>query len=31
MMAKKVIKEFNPDVVVGVGGYASGPVSEAGW
>ncbi len=25
-MAKKVIKEFNPDVVVGVGGYASGPV-----
>ena len=25
-MARKVIKEFNPDVVVGVGGYASGPV-----
>jgi UDP-N-acetylglucosamine--N-acetylmuramyl-(pentapeptide) pyrophosphoryl-undecaprenol N-acetylglucosamine transferase len=25
-MAKKVIKEFMPDVVVGVGGYASGPV-----
>ncbi len=25
-MAKKVIKEFDPDVVVGVGGYASGPV-----
>jgi len=25
-MAKKVIKEFEPDVVVGVGGYASGPV-----
>jgi len=24
--AKKVIKEFAPDVVVGVGGYASGPV-----
>lgn len=24
--AKKVIKDFNPDVVVGVGGYASGPV-----
>ncbi|MGD0753736.1 MAG: undecaprenyldiphospho-muramoylpentapeptide beta-N-acetylglucosaminyltransferase [Bacteroidales bacterium] len=24
--AKKVIKEFMPDVVVGVGGYASGPV-----
>ena len=25
-IAKKVIKEFNPHVVVGVGGYASGPV-----
>lgn len=25
-MAKKVLKEFRPDVVVGVGGYASGPV-----
>lgn len=25
-MAKKVIREFAPDVVVGVGGYASGPV-----
>jgi UDP-N-acetylglucosamine--N-acetylmuramyl-(pentapeptide) pyrophosphoryl-undecaprenol N-acetylglucosamine transferase len=25
-MAKKVLKEFEPDVVVGVGGYASGPV-----
>ena len=24
--AKKVIKEFGPDVVVGVGGYASDPV-----
>jgi UDP-N-acetylglucosamine--N-acetylmuramyl-(pentapeptide) pyrophosphoryl-undecaprenol N-acetylglucosamine transferase len=24
--AKKVLKEFKPDVVVGVGGYASGPV-----
>jgi UDP-N-acetylglucosamine--N-acetylmuramyl-(pentapeptide) pyrophosphoryl-undecaprenol N-acetylglucosamine transferase len=24
--ARKVIKEFGPDVVVGVGGYASGPV-----
>jgi len=24
--AKKVIREFGPDVVVGVGGYASGPV-----
>lgn len=25
-MAKKIIREFDPDVVVGVGGYASGPV-----
>jgi UDP-N-acetylglucosamine--N-acetylmuramyl-(pentapeptide) pyrophosphoryl-undecaprenol N-acetylglucosamine transferase len=25
-MARKIIREFNPDVVVGVGGYASGPV-----
>ena len=25
-MAKNILKEFNPDVVVGVGGYASGPV-----
>jgi UDP-N-acetylglucosamine--N-acetylmuramyl-(pentapeptide) pyrophosphoryl-undecaprenol N-acetylglucosamine transferase len=25
-MAKNIIKEFNPDIVVGVGGYASGPV-----
>jgi UDP-N-acetylglucosamine--N-acetylmuramyl-(pentapeptide) pyrophosphoryl-undecaprenol N-acetylglucosamine transferase len=25
-MARKVIKDFKPDVVVGVGGYASGPV-----
>lgn len=25
-LARKVLKEFNPDVVVGVGGYASGPV-----
>jgi UDP-N-acetylglucosamine--N-acetylmuramyl-(pentapeptide) pyrophosphoryl-undecaprenol N-acetylglucosamine transferase len=25
-LAKKIIKEFNPDVAVGVGGYASGPV-----
>ncbi len=24
-MAKKIIKDFKPDVVVGVGGYASGP------
>jgi UDP-N-acetylglucosamine--N-acetylmuramyl-(pentapeptide) pyrophosphoryl-undecaprenol N-acetylglucosamine transferase len=25
-LARKIIKDFNPDVVVGVGGYASGPV-----
>ena len=25
-LAKKIIKNFKPDVVVGVGGYASGPV-----
>ena len=25
MKAKRIIKEFNPDVAVGVGGYASGP------
>lgn len=25
-MAKRVLKDFKPDVVVGVGGYASGPV-----
>lgn len=25
-MAKKIIREFRPDVAVGVGGYASGPV-----
>ena len=24
--AKEILKEFNPDVVVGVGGYASGPL-----
>jgi len=25
-LAKRILKDFNPDVVVGVGGYASGPV-----
>ncbi len=25
-LARKLIKQFNPDVVVGVGGYASGPI-----
>ena len=28
-MAKRIIKDFKPDVVVGVGGYASGPVLKA--
>lgn len=27
--ARKVVREFNPDVVVGVGGYASGPTLKA--
>ena len=27
--AKKIIKDFKPEVVVGVGGYASGPVLKA--
>jgi len=26
MKAKKVVKDFHPDVVIGVGGYASGPI-----
>ncbi len=29
MKAKRIVKEFKPDVVVGVGGYASGPVLYA--
>lgn len=29
MKAKKIIKEFKPDAVVGVGGYASGPLLKA--
>lgn len=27
-LAKKVVKDFEPDVVVGVGGYASGPLAR---
>ena len=27
--AKKIIKEFQPEIVIGVGGYASGPVLKA--
>ena len=30
MQARKIIKEFNPNVIVGVGGYASFPVLYAG-
>jgi hypothetical protein len=26
MESKKIIKEFNPDVVIGTGGFASGPL-----
>ncbi len=29
LKAKKIIKEFNPDVAVGTGGYASGPTLRA--
>ncbi|MEH0157192.1 undecaprenyldiphospho-muramoylpentapeptide beta-N-acetylglucosaminyltransferase [Limibacter armeniacum] len=29
MKANKIVKEFKPDVVVGVGGYASGPIMKA--
>lgn len=29
LKARKIIKQFKPDVVVGVGGYASGPVLKA--
>lgn len=29
LKAKKLVKSFNPDVVVGVGGYASGPTLKA--
>jgi len=28
-ISNKILKDFNPDVVVGVGGYASGPVLKA--
>lgn len=28
-LAKKTLREFKPDVVIGVGGYASGPVLKA--
>lgn len=28
-MARQIVKDFNPDIAVGVGGYASGPVLKA--
>lgn len=28
-MAKRILKEFNPDIAIGVGGYASGPMLKA--
>lgn len=28
-LAKKIVKEFEPDIAIGVGGYASGPVLKA--
>jgi UDP-N-acetylglucosamine--N-acetylmuramyl-(pentapeptide) pyrophosphoryl-undecaprenol N-acetylglucosamine transferase len=28
-LARKIIKEFQPDIAIGVGGYASGPVLKA--
>lgn len=28
-MAKKIVRDFQPDIAVGVGGYASGPVLKA--
>ena len=29
--SRRILKRFDPDVVVGVGGYASGPVVMAAW
>jgi UDP-N-acetylglucosamine--N-acetylmuramyl-(pentapeptide) pyrophosphoryl-undecaprenol N-acetylglucosamine transferase len=31
MQSRKILKQFDPDVVVGVGGYSSGPVVMAAW
>lgn len=31
MQARKIIKDFKPDVVLGMGGYASGPGGMAAW
>jgi UDP-N-acetylglucosamine--N-acetylmuramyl-(pentapeptide) pyrophosphoryl-undecaprenol N-acetylglucosamine transferase len=31
LQARRVVREFQPGVVVGVGGYSSGPVVASGW
>lgn len=31
LQSRRIIREFNPDVVVGVGGYASGPIVATAW
>lgn len=32
LRARKIVKNFNPDIAIGVGGYASGPLLKvAGW
>jgi UDP-N-acetylglucosamine--N-acetylmuramyl-(pentapeptide) pyrophosphoryl-undecaprenol N-acetylglucosamine transferase len=31
LKARKIVKEFNPDVIVGAGGYVALPVSWMGW
>ncbi|PRP90338.1 UDP-N-acetylglucosamine transferase [Enhygromyxa salina] len=31
LQSRRIIREFKPDVVVGVGGYASGPIVATAW
>lgn len=31
LQSRRIIENFNPDVVVGVGGYASGPIVATAW
>lgn len=31
LQSRRIIREFDPDVVVGVGGYASGPIVATAW
>jgi UDP-N-acetylglucosamine--N-acetylmuramyl-(pentapeptide) pyrophosphoryl-undecaprenol N-acetylglucosamine transferase len=31
LQSRRIIKDFDPDVVVGVGGYASGPIVATAW